>query len=151
MNVFDEFQQRGMVHTATDGLQELLGKEAVTAYIGFDPTAASLHVGSLLPIMSLARFQRGGHHPIALAGGGTGLIGDPSGKSQERSMLSKEQIEENLVGISAQLSHFLDFDAKTNPARMVNNADWLTTITLTDFLRDIGSISPSTTCWIKSR
>ncbi len=138
MTMLDEFAWRGLVHEASDGLEELLAKERVTGYIGFDPTAASLHVGSLLPIMALARMQRAGHHPIALVGGGTGMIGDPSGKTQERQLLSKEQIEENVAGIRAQLSHFLDFDSKTNPARLINNADWLLSLNLVEFLRDIG-------------
>jgi tyrosyl-tRNA synthetase len=138
VNVFDEFEWRGLVYDATDGLRDLLAEEKVTAYIGFDPTAASLHVGSLLPIMGLARLQRFGHSPIAIAGGGTGLIGDPSGKTQERLLLTREKVEENVVGIKEQLARFLDFDAKTNPARIVNNADWLTTISLMDFLRDVG-------------
>ncbi|HSU83631.1 MAG TPA: tyrosine--tRNA ligase [Thermoanaerobaculia bacterium] len=138
MNVFDEFEWRGLVYDATPGLRELLDREKLTAYIGFDPTAASLHVGSLLPILGLARLQRFGHSPIAIAGGGTGMIGDPSGKTQERQLLSKEKIEENLQGIKAQLVRFLDFEAKENPARVVNNADWLAVIPMVDFLRDVG-------------
>jgi tyrosyl-tRNA synthetase len=138
VNVFDEFEWRGMVYDATPGLRELLGQEKVTTYIGFDPTAASLHVGSLLPILGLARLQRYGHSPIAIAGGGTGMIGDPSGKTLERQLLTKEKIDENLEGIKAQLSRFLDFDAKENPARIVNNADWLAVIPMVDFLRDVG-------------
>lgn len=138
MRILDELAWRGLVHEASDGLADLLAKEHVTSYIGFDPTAASLHVGSLLPIMALARMQRAGHSPIALVGGGTGMIGDPSGKTQERQLLSKEQIEENVAGIRAQLSRFLDFDAKTNPARLINNADWLLSLNLVEFLRDIG-------------
>ena len=138
MNLFDEFQWRGMLHEATPDLREVLAKEKLTAYIGFDPSAASLHVGSLLPVMGLARLQRFGHTPIAIAGGGTGLIGDPSGKTKERQLLTNEQVEENLAGIKEQLSHFLDFDAKENPARIVNNADWLGPITMMEFLRDVG-------------
>ena len=138
MNLYDELQWRGMVSDATDGLHELLGAERVTAYIGFDPTASSLHVGSLLPAMALARLQRHGHHPIAIVGGGTGMIGDPSGKSQERTLLSLEQIDDNVAGIKRQLSRFLDFDAKENPARLVNNADWLASFDLLGFLRDTG-------------
>ncbi|MFL6196094.1 MAG: tyrosine--tRNA ligase [Thermoanaerobaculia bacterium] len=138
MNVFDEFEWRGLVYDATPGLRELLARESLTAYIGFDPTAASLHVGSLLPIMGLARLQRFGHSPIAIAGGGTGMIGDPSGKTQERQLLTVEKVEENLQGIRAQIARFLDFDAKANPARIVNNADWLATIPMIDFLRDVG-------------
>jgi tyrosyl-tRNA synthetase len=138
MNLFDEFEWRGMLYEATPDLREVLAKEKLTAYIGFDPSAPSLHVGSLLPVMGLARLQRFGHTPIAIAGGGTGLIGDPSGKTKERQLLSNEQVEENLVGIKEQLSHFLDFNAKENPARIVNNADWLGPITMMEFLRDVG-------------
>ena len=138
MSLFDELEWRGLVYGATEGAREVLATEKVTGYVGFDPTAASLHVGSLLPIMNLARLQRSGHTPIALVGGGTGLIGDPSGKTQERQLMTKEKVEENLRGIRSQLERFLDFDARENPARVVNNGDWLTTIPLTDFLRDIG-------------
>jgi len=137
-NLFDEFQWRGMLHEATPDLREVLGKEKLTAYIGFDPSAPSLHVGSLLPVMALARLQRFGHTPIAIAGGGTGLIGDPSGKTKERLLLNPEQVEENLVGIKEQLSRFLDFNATANPALIVNNADWLGPITMMEFLRDVG-------------
>jgi tyrosyl-tRNA synthetase len=142
VNVFDEFAWRGLVYDATPGLRELLAEEKLTAYIGFDPTAASLHVGSLLPIMGLARLQRYGHSPIAIAGGGTGMIGDPSGKTQERQLLDAEKVEENLLGIRNQLARFLDFDARDNPARIVNNADWLATVPLIDFLRDVGKDFP---------
>src|SRR6188472_3208243 len=115
-NLYDELQWRGMVFDATEGLRDLLATERVTAYIGFDPTASSLHVGSLLTILGLARLQRAGHSPIAVVGGGTGMIGDPSGKSQERVLLSSEQIEVNVSGIRDQLARFLDFNAATNPA-----------------------------------
>jgi tyrosyl-tRNA synthetase len=138
MSVFDEFKWRGMVYDVTEGLQEVFAKEKVTAYIGFDPSASSLHVGSLLPIMGLVHLQRYGHTSIAVAGGGTGLIGDPSGKTLERRLMTKDEVSTNLDGIKAQLSRFLDFESKTNPAKMVNNADWLTTTSITDFLRDIG-------------
>src|SRR5207237_3973178 len=138
MNLYDEFEWRGMLYEATPELRDVLAKEKLTSYIGFDPSAASLHVGSLLPIMGLARLQRFGHTPIAIAGGGTGLIGDPSGKTKERQLLTLPQVEENLVGIKEQLSHFLDFDAKENPARIVNNYDWLGPITMMEFLRDVG-------------
>src|SRR5437870_7686970 len=138
MNLYDEFEWRGMIAEATPDLGGVLEKEKLTAYIGFDPSAPSLHVGSLLPVMGLARLQRFGHTPIAIAGGGTGLIGDPSGKTKERQLLTKEQAEGNLVGIREQLSHFLDFDAKENPARIVNNADWLLPISMMEFLRDVG-------------
>jgi tyrosyl-tRNA synthetase len=138
MNLFDEFQWRGMLHEATPELRDVLAKEKLTAYIGFDPSAASLHVGSLLPVMGLARLQRFGHTPIAIAGGGTGLIGDPSGKTKERQLLTPAQVEENLAGIKEQLSRFLDFEATANPARIINNADWLAPISMMEFLRDVG-------------
>ncbi len=137
-NLYHELSWRGMASEATDGLADLLEREAITAYIGFDPTASSLHVGSLLTVMGLARLQRFGHHPIAIVGGGTGMIGDPSGKSQERKLLSREQLEENVAGIRKQLERFLDFDAGPNPARIVNNADWLAGFNLLEFLRDTG-------------
>jgi tyrosyl-tRNA synthetase len=138
MNVFEEFQWRDMLYDASEGLEEALATKSITGYIGFDPTAASLHVGSLLPIMGLVRLQQHGHTPIALVGGGTGMIGDPSGKTQERQLLSKEQIEFNVEGIRAQLSLFLDFEGKTNRAMLINNADWLAPIPMVDFLRDVG-------------
>jgi len=137
-NLFDELQWRGLVSEATEHLADALAKERVTAYIGFDPTASSLHVGSLLTVMGLARLQRFGHSPIAIVGGGTGMIGDPSGKSQERQLLSREQIDENVAGIRRQLERFLDFDRAGNPARIVNNADWLASFDLLGFLRDTG-------------
>jgi len=108
MNLYDEFEWRGMLYEATPDLREVLAQEKVTAYIGFDPSAPSLHVGSLLPVMGLARLQRFGHTPIAIAGGGTGLIGDPSGKTKERQLLDHGQVEENLAGIKEQLGRFLD-------------------------------------------
>ena len=137
-NVFDEFQWRGLVYDVTEGLKETFAREKVTAYIGFDPTARSLHCGNLLAIMGLVRLQQFGHTPIAVAGGGTGLIGDPSGKTLERRLITKEEVIANLDGVKEQLRRFLDFNNKTNPALMVNNADWLTTTSVTDFLRDIG-------------
>jgi len=138
MNLYQEFQWRDMLYEATPDLREVLANEKLTAYIGFDPSAASLHVGSLLPVMGLARLQRFGHTPIAIAGGGTGLIGDPSGKTKERQLLTHEQVEANLEGIKEQLSRFLDFNATNNPARIVNNAEWLAPITMMEFLRDVG-------------
>src|SRR5258707_11612536 len=114
VNLIDELTWRGMVSDATEGLSDLLAKERVTAYIGFDPTASSLHVGSLLTVMGLARLQRFGHTPIAIVGGGTGMIGDPSGKSQERVLLTAEQIEANVAGIRGQLERFLDFSESRN-------------------------------------
>jgi tyrosyl-tRNA synthetase len=138
MNVFEEFQWRGMVYDTTEGLPQLMVKEKITAYIGFDPSASSLHVGSLLPIMGLVHLQRHGHTPIAIVGGGTGLIGDPSGKAQERPLITSEEVDANLLGIKDQLSHFLDFNSSINPAIMINNADWLCSLGLLDFLRDAG-------------
>lgn len=137
MAVFEELTWRGLVYGATEGAADLLARERVTAYIGFDPTAASLHVGSLLPILCLARLQRYGHTPIALVGGGTGLIGDPSGKSQERTLLSPDEAEANAAGLRAQLERFLDFSG-TNAARLRNNLDWLGPLPLLGFLRDVG-------------
>ena len=147
MDLYEELQWREMIYDSTEGLREALASGSVTGYIGFDPTASSLHVGSLLTILGLARLQRAGHSPIAVVGGGTGMIGDPSGKSQERVLLSREQIEVNVAGIRAQLARFLDFDAATNPARIVNNADWLggdrrAVVPCATW----GSTSPSATC-----
>jgi tyrosyl-tRNA synthetase len=137
-NVIDEFGWRGLVYEATEGLSEVLAERSVTCYIGFDPTASSLHVGSLLPMLALARMQRAGHRPIAIVGGGTGLIGDPSGKAQERQLQTREQVRENLLGIQRQLARFLDFDAPTNAAQIIDNAEWLASIDLMTFLRDVG-------------
>ena len=137
-NLLDELRWRGLLSEVTDGLEEAFEKEHVTAYIGFDPTASSLHVGSLLTVMGLARLQRFGHSPIAIVGGGTGMIGDPSGKSQERVLLTREKVDENVAGIRHQLERFLDFDRAGNPARIVNNADWLAEFDLLGFLRDTG-------------
>jgi tyrosyl-tRNA synthetase len=137
-NLFDELQWRGMVSDATEGLKEQFAAERVTAYIGFDPTASSLHVGNLMTLMALARLQRFGHCPIAIVGGGTGMIGDPSGKSQERNLLSAEQIAINVAGVRAQLERFLDFTPAANAATIVNNADWLGAIDLLSYLRDVG-------------
>src|SRR5436853_7235685 len=131
--LYDELKWRGMLYDATEGVADLLAKESATAYIGFDPTAPSLHVGSLLTVMGLARLQRFGHAPIAIVGGGTGMIGDPSGKSVERQLLSREQIDENVAGIRRQLERFLDFERADNPARIVNNADWLPPFELLGF------------------
>jgi tyrosyl-tRNA synthetase len=128
---------RGFVQDATPGLAERLSEGAVTAYVGFDPTADSLHVGSLVPVMGLAWLQRFGHTPIALIGGGTGMVGDPSGKREERPVLSLEQIDRNARGLARQLARFLSFEG-SNAARMRNNADWLRDILLMDFLRGTG-------------
>ena len=138
MGLFEELQWRELVYDSTEGLRDLIDKEPMTAYNGFDATAASLHVGHLLPALALARLQRFGHTPIALVGGGTGLIGDPSGKSAERQLLTFAQVEANSKGIRAQLERVLDFGASANAAHMVNNIDWLRPIGLLDFLRDVG-------------
>jgi len=137
MHVIDEFKKRGFVDTFTneEGLYEYLSSPQ-SCYIGFDPTASSLHVGSLVPIMSLAHMQRAGHRPIALVGGGTGMIGDPSGKTEMRNMLTVETVEFNKNAIKNQLSNFIDFSQ--GKAKMVDNADWLLDIKYIEFLRDIG-------------
>ncbi|MFO8058880.1 MAG: tyrosine--tRNA ligase [bacterium] len=130
---------RGFDLQMTDpGLRELMREKMVTYYVGFDPTASSLHIGSLKQIMMMAQLQQHGHRPIAVAGGGTGMIGDPSGKTKERLLLSKDDLARNLEGISGQLARFLDFDCGENSAFMVNNADWLTQFSFIDFLRDVG-------------
>src|SRR5215471_9662693 len=135
--LYEELSWREMIYDGTEGVRDALVAGSVTGYIGFDPTADSLHVGSLLPLMTLARFQRAGHSPIAIAGGGTGMIGDPK-PTQERPLLSVDEIAGNVVGIRHQLAKFLDFDCASNPARIVNNADWLATFDLLGFLRDTG-------------
>ena len=141
MNLRDDFHFRGLVHQVTDEkVLDELSVGGVTAYIGFDPTAPSLHLGSLMQLCNLRRLQQAGNRPIALAGGGTGLIGDPSFKDAERPLLSVEEIEANVEGIREQLSRFLDFSssAGATQALLLNNASWLTSIPLTEFLRDVG-------------
>ena len=138
MGLYEEFEWRGMVQDSTQGLRELLAGGKVAAYVGFDPTADSLHVGSLLPLTVLTRLQRFGHQVIAVVGGGTGMIGDPSGKSDERNLLNEEQIEANAQGIQAQIARFFDLDCADNPGRMVNNLEWLGAFRMVDFLRDVG-------------
>lgn len=137
-NLFAELQWRGLAHNFTQGVPDVLRREKVTVYNGFDPTADSLQVGNLVALMRLARFKRFGHTPIALVSGGTGMIGDPGGRTRERPLLTKEQIAANVEAIRAQLTRFLDFEVKSNPARVENNADWLTGVSLIDFLRDVG-------------
>src|ERR1041385_7918261 len=138
MDLFGEFEWRGLVYGATEGLRDIIARETLTTYIGFDPTAASLHVGSLLPILCLARLQRFGHPPIAVVGGGTGMIGGPSGKTVERQLLSAEHVEANVAGIRSQLARFLDFETTDTPARLVNNAEWLSRLGAIEFMRDVG-------------
>jgi tyrosyl-tRNA synthetase len=137
-SLLEEFGSRDLLQDATEGVGEHLSGGPRTIYIGFDPTAPSLHLGSLVPIMGLVHAQRAGHTPLALVGGGTGLIGDPSGKTAERQLLTRERVAENAHGIRQQLEHFLDFEVKSNRARMRNNLDWLGNLSLVDFLRDIG-------------
>lgn len=132
-----ELAWRELLFQHTEGLSAAFARGTVTAYCGFDPTAASLHVGNLIPVMGLVHLQRAGHRPIALVGGGTGMIGDPSGRSSERTLQTLETIAENAAGIRGQLARFLDFDGP-NAAKLVNNADWLTSLSLLDFLRDTG-------------
>ena len=139
MNLIEELRWRGLIHDIMPGTEEQLKKEMTTGYIGFDPTADSLHIGSLVPIILLVHFQKAGHKPIALVGGATGMVGDPSGKSEERNLLSEETLQKNVTGIAAQLARFLDFDSsKPNAAEITNNYDWFKTISFIDFLRDTG-------------
>ena len=139
MNFVNELKWRGMLHDVMPGTEEQLNKEMTAAYIGFDPTSDSLHVGSFAQIMLLRRFQLAGHKPIALVGGATGMIGDPSGKSQERNLLDEESLNKNLQGIKNQLAKFLDFESgEPNAAVMVNNYDWMKNYSFLEFIRDIG-------------
>ncbi len=144
MNIYAELEWRGLVYQTTDD-QHLPGwlQDGVrTFYVGFDPTADSLHVGSLLQLATMRRFQRAGHKPIALVGGATGMIGDPSGKSEERNLLSEDALQQNIAGIELQLRRILDFDAGPNSAILVNNFDWMKTVSYLDFLRDVGKCFP---------
>ena len=143
-DIFSDLQWRGLIHqtTADEFLPEWLAGTSRTVYAGFDPTADSLHVGSLLPLMMLRRFQKAGHKPIAVAGGATGMIGDPSGKSAERNLLSPEVLAANLAGIESQMRLVLDFDSGQNAASVVNNADWMSKFSYIDFLRDVGKNFP---------
>ncbi|CEE02357.1 Tyrosyl-tRNA synthetase [Caldibacillus thermoamylovorans] len=140
MDLLEDLQYRGLINQITDeeGLKKLLAEESVKLYCGFDPTADSLHIGHLLPILILRRFQLAGHQPIALVGGATGLIGDPSGKKAERTLNAKETVENWVESIKGQLSRFLDFDSKENPATMANNYDWTGKMDVITFLRDVG-------------
>lgn len=139
MNFVEELRWRGMVHDVMPGTEELLAKEQVTAYIGFDPTADSLHIGHLCSVMILRHFQRCGHKPLALIGGATGMIGDPSGKSAERNLLNEETLQRNMDGMKRQLAKFLDFDSDAlNKAELVNNYDWMKNFTFLDFAREVG-------------
>jgi len=139
MNLIEELRWRGMVQDIMPGTEEQLNKEQTSAYIGFDPTADSLHIGSLVPILLLVHLQKAGHKPYALVGGATGMVGDPSGKSEERNLLSEEILQHNQQGVKKQLEKFLDFDqTKSSAAVMVNNYDWFKEMLFLDFIRDVG-------------
>ncbi|HEY9220377.1 MAG TPA: tyrosine--tRNA ligase [Lutibacter sp.] len=139
MNFVEELRWRGLLHDIMPETEEYLLKNKTTGYIGFDPTADSLHIGSLVPIILLMHFQKAGHNPIALVGGATGMVGDPSGKSEERNLLDEETLAKNVAGVKAQLARFLNFDSTTdNAAQLVNNYDWMKEISLIEFVRDIG-------------
>jgi len=138
VNFVEELRWRGMLQDIMPGTEELLGKEVVTGYIGFDPTADSLHIGSLIPIMMLKHMQRAGHRPIALVGGATGMVGDPSGKSDERNLLDEDTLNKNIAGVQGVLSRFLDFDDSENGAKLVNNYDWMKNFSFIEFIRDVG-------------
>ena len=138
MNFVEELKWRGMIHDIMPGTEEQLQKEVTTAYIGFDPTADSLHIGSLVQIMILVHLQRCGHKPIALMGGATGMVGDPSGKSKERNMLSEDVLQHNLQSVQKQMERFLDFDSGETSAEIVNNYDWFKDFSFLDFIREVG-------------
>ncbi len=139
MNFIKELKWRGMIHDIMPGTKELLEKELTSAYVGIDPTADSLHIGHLVSVMMLKHFQLAGHKPIVLIGGATGMIGDPSGKSQERNLLDEKTLRHNQECLKKQLSKFLDFNSgKNNQAEMVNNYDWMKEYSFLDFIRDIG-------------
>lgn len=139
MNFVKELEWRGMIHDMMPGTEEQLLKEMTSAYVGIDPTADSLHIGHLVSVMMLKHFQQCGHKPIVLVGGATGMIGDPSGKSQERNLLDEKTLRHNQDCLKAQLSNFLDFDSsEPNAAVMVNNYDWMKDFSFLDFIRDIG-------------
>ena len=140
----DDLRWRGLVHQTTDdhGLARWLNERPRTVYCGFDPTATSLHAGSLLPLVLLRRFQMAGHKPIAVVGGATGMIGDPTGKSQERNLLSRDELDRNVAGLKEQMRRFLDFDSVKNAAELVNNLDWMGKFSYLDFLRDVGKNFP---------
>ncbi|HEY3857532.1 MAG TPA: tyrosine--tRNA ligase [Verrucomicrobiae bacterium] len=140
MSIYAELEWRGLVADCTDAiaLQKRMAESPIVLYCGFDPTADSLHVGNMVPLLALRRFQIYGHHPIVLAGGATGLIGDPSGRATERQLLTRELLDHNIASVKDQLRRVLDFDCQSNPARLVDNADWTAPVSFLDFLRDIG-------------
>lgn len=137
-NFIEELKWRGMIHDIMPGTDDALSQGVTSGYIGFDPTADSLHVGSLVQIMTLVHFQRAGHKPYALVGGATGMVGDPSGKSQERNLLDVDILQKNVAGVKKQLEKFLDFNSGANSAEMVNNIDWFEKMSFLDFIRDVG-------------
>ncbi|MBX3725185.1 MAG: tyrosine--tRNA ligase [Xanthomonadales bacterium] len=151
MDLIDDLKWRGLLADCTDldGLAARLREGPIAVYCGFDPTGDSLHVGHLMGQLMLRRFQRAGHHPIALAGGATGMIGDPSGKSAERNLLTREQLDHNVAAIKVQLARLLDFEAEANPARLVDNADWTAPMGFLEFLREVGKHFPLTTMLAK--
>jgi len=139
MNLIEELRWRGLVQDIMPGTEEQLNKEMTSGYIGFDPTAESLHIGSLVPILLLVHLQKAGHKPIALVGGATGMVGDPSGKSEERNLLNEETLAKNLAGIKSQLEKYIDFNSsQPNCAELVNNYDWFKNVSFIEFLRDTG-------------
>lgn len=142
MNIFEELRWRGLLADCTDeeALSNLLDSKSVTLYCGFDPTADSLHVGNLVPLLAMRRFQMAGHRPIAVAGGATGMIGDPSGKSAERQLLTREMLQNNIEAVKGQLARLLDFEVEGNTAQLVDNAEWTADMSFLDFLRDIGKL-----------
>jgi tyrosyl-tRNA synthetase len=137
-NFVEELRWRGMIQDIMPGTEELLEKEMVTGYVGFDPTADSLHVGSMIPILLLMHLQKAGHKPVALVGGATGMVGDPSGKSDERNLLDEEALAKNVAGVKAQLEKYLDFESGDNAAVMVNNYNWMKDFSFIEFIRDVG-------------
>lgn len=138
INFIEELRWRGMIQDVMPGTEEILAKEQITGYVGFDPTADSLHCGSLVPIMLLVHLQRAGHKPLALVGGATGMVGDPSGKSDERNLLDEDTLAKNIAGVKSQLEKFLDFNTKDNAAILVNNYDWMKEFSFLSFIRDVG-------------
>src|SRR6267378_2879296 len=140
MNAYEELKWRGLLADCTNAVElaKRLAAAPITLYCGFDPTADSLHAGNLVPLLGLRRFQIQGHRPIALAGGATGSIGDPSGKTQERQLLTKEVLDTNIARVKEQLARLLDFETKSNPAHLLDNASWTEPVSFLDFLRDIG-------------
>ncbi len=136
--LIEELKWRGMIHDVVPGVEEQLNKEMTVGYVGFDPTADSLHVGSLIPIMLLVHLQRHGHKPLALVGGATGMVGDPSGKSEERNLLDSETLQKNIDGVRGQLAKFLEFNEEENSAELLNNFDWMKEFSFIEFIRDVG-------------